>query len=406
MTGTTVRPATRPLVSRRAARIPLSPTAELDATMKAMVADGHDVINLGAGETDFPTPAYAADGGHAAIREGFTRYTPVAGIPALREAIAAWLNGRYGTRYDACDVVVSNGAKHALFNALTVLLDPGDEVLVPAPYWVSYPPMVELAGGVPVIVQPGSGFKLRADTLRAHTTPRTRVLILNNPNNPTGVVYTGAELRDLCDTAAALGLTVLSDEIYDQQVYPPAEFHAAATLTDRVVTVGGVSKTFAMTGWRIGYLAGPAELARAATAVQGHTASAPSSVSQRAALAALADPQRDPQLRRQRDELDHRRRLLIDAIRRMPGLSVPAEPAGAFYLFVDVTGLYERSAGTGGLRSASDIAAALLGEQRVGAVPGEQFGAPGHLRLSYVVGHDRLADAIGRLESFCATHRP
>lgn len=394
------------LIGRRTVALPASATAALDARLKDLAADGQNVINLTSGEVSFPTPMQASAGATKAIEDGFTRYTAVAGIRELREAVAEWLAARNGTTYAADQILVSGGAKQALFHAFMVLLDPGDEVLLSAPYWVSFPHMITLAGGAPVVVptEPSSGFKITPDMLSAHVTARTRVLLLNNPGNPTGTVYSRAELEAIAELALRLRLTIVSDEIYAELVYPPAAFTSVACIDDETkaatVTVNGVSKTFAMTGWRIGFAAGPQPVIKAMTAVQGHTASGPCSISQRAALAALTSTDLAAELARRRTELDQRRKALIRGLATVPRMHVPVEPAGAFYLLADVTASYGCRHGDFVIDSASAFAAALLESELVGVVPGESFGAPGYVRISYVDEQRHLTEGVARIHNF------
>ncbi|MFF6885474.1 pyridoxal phosphate-dependent aminotransferase [Streptomyces sp. NPDC012421] len=399
-----MRNSVNPLLAARAAAVPPSATAALDAHAKALVAAGVSVVNLTSGEPAFPTVEPAARAAERAIAEDFTRYTPAAGIPELRAAIAAHLN-RHGTVYDASEVVVAAGAKQALHYAFTALLDPGDEVLVPAPYWVSYPHLIALAGGtlVPIHPAPASGLKVTPEQVRAAATDRTKVLLLNSPANPSGVVYNRYELAALAEVAVELDLVIVSDEICDHWVFGDARFTSVAALgpevAARTVTIGGVSKTFAMTGWRIGWLAGPTALVSAVTALQSHTASAPSSIAQRAALGALT-AELGPELERRRSELDARRLTTIKALTGLPGVRVAGEPEGAFFLLADVSGLYGKTYGDRTIDSAAAFAELLLSEANVAVVPGADFAAPDHVRISYTVPPEQLAEALDRVARF------
>ncbi|MFF3409546.1 pyridoxal phosphate-dependent aminotransferase [Streptomyces sp. NPDC002742] len=394
------------MLSHRAQTLPASSTAALDAHIKSLLADGADIINLTGGELDFPTPQQAADGAHQAIAAGHTRYTAVAGITALREAIARRLNTHWGCAYDPAQIVTTNGAKQALAQLFTVLCEPGDEVLLQAPYWVSFPHMIRLAGATPVVVPTqDTGFKITPESVQAHLTPRTKVLLLNNPSNPTGLVYTEGELRALADLAVRHGLTVVSDEIYGDLVHGGATFTSVASLGDeiaaRTVTVAGFSKTYAMTGWRIGFAAAPLPVAKALTAVQGHTSSAPSSISQYAALAALAEDT-DTELARRARELDARRTALRDGLNTLPPLRLAVEPQGGFFAFVDVSGLCRRPED-----DAATIAQDLLEQAGVAVMPGRDFAAPHHVRMSYAVSSTDIAQALDRIATYLktATHR-
>jgi aspartate aminotransferase len=389
------------MISRRAATIPASSTATLDAHVKKLVADGVDVINLTGGELDFPTPDVARRGGIDAIENGFTRYTAVAGIAPLRQAIAGRLAGRWHCPYTADDVIVTNGAKQALANAFAVLLDPGDEVILQAPHWVSFPHMITLAGGVPVVVD--TGFTFDRDAIAERITPRTKALLVNSPSNPSGVVYGREELLDLVDLAVEHDLVIVSDEIYGDLVYEGAEFTSVASLGEsaqsRTVTVGGFSKTFAMTGWRIGFAAGPRLVIAAMSALQGHTTSAPSSISQRAALAALVDEPVE-ELAARKTELERRRRLTCEGVADLPGLRLAVEPQGAFFALIDVSGTYGRQHDGVEIKDAATFADRLLHEARVAVMPGADFGVPDHIRISYAVSAEEITEAFTRMRQF------
>ncbi|MDD9375745.1 aminotransferase class I/II-fold pyridoxal phosphate-dependent enzyme [Streptomyces sp. ZAF1911] len=390
------------MLSTRARTLPASSTAALDAHIKSLMADGADVINLTGGELDFPTPDQASDGGRQAISRGLTRYTPVAGIGPLREAIARRLETHWGCSYTAAQIVTTNGAKQALAQLFTVLCDPGDEVILQAPYWVSFPHMIRLAGATPVVVDTvDTGFKLTPGLLRAHITPSTRVVLLNNPSNPTGVVYDRAELLALAGVAVEHDLVIVSDEIYGDLVHEGASFTSVASLgpdiAERTVTVGGFSKTYAMTGWRIGFAAAPLPVAAALTAVQGHTSSAPSSISQYAALAALTGDT-DIELARRAAELNTRRTLMRDGLAALPPLRLAAEPQGGFFALVDVRGLYRHPDDDAGT-----VTKDLLEHAGVAVMPGRDFGAPDLVRLSYAVGAEDISQALHRISTHLKT---
>ena len=374
-----------------------SATMAVDARAKALVAQGVDVVNLTAGEPDFDTLPAAREGGIVAIEQGFTRYTPTPGIAELREAIAKKLKDDNGLDYRAAQVVVSNGAKQSIYNALMVLLDPGDEVVIPTPAWVSYPEMVRLAGGVPVMVdtEPNQ-YRLDAKVLAAAITPRTKVILLNNPSNPTGVVYSDAELRMVAELAVNNDLYVISDEIYEKLTYG-AEFISIASLgpeiLERTVTVNGFSKAYAMTGWRMGYAAANLEIAEAMSSFQSQCTSGASSISQKAALAALRGDQAPVEA--MRVQFDRRRRYVADRLERMPGVHLDGLPEGAFYIFPRVDELY-RNEIDGSIR----FAEALLERARVAVVPGLPFGSDRHIRLSYACSLETLTEGMDRIETF------
>jgi aspartate aminotransferase len=387
----------RSLLSLRARSLQPSATIAVDARAKALVAQGVDVVNLTAGEPDFDTLQAARDGGIAAIEQGFTRYTPVPGIAELREAIAKKLKDDNGLEYKASQVVVSNGAKQSIYNALMVLLDPGDEVVIPTPAWVSYPEMVKLAGGMPVMVdtQPNQ-YRLDAEALAAAITPRTKLIILNNPSNPTGVVYSDAELRMVADLAVSHDLYVISDEIYEKLTYG-AEFISIASLgpeiLDRAVTVNGFSKAYAMTGWRMGYAAANPEIAEAMSSFQSQVTSGASSITQKAALAALKGDQAPVEA--MRVQFDRRRRFVAGRLEQVPGVHLDGVPEGAFYIFPRVDELYG-----GEIDGSVSFAQALLERARVAVVPGLPFGSDRHIRISYASSLETLTEGMDRFEAF------
>ena len=374
----------------------------MDARAKALLGRGIDVINLTAGEPDFDTPHAPCAGGIAAIEEGFTRYTPTAGIVELREAIADKLQEDNGLEYRAGQVVVSNGAKQSIFNALMVLLDPDDEVLIPSPAWVSYPEMVRLAGGVPVMLDTEpTGYRLDAQALTRAVTPHTKVIVLNNPCNPTGVVYTDAELRMVAELVVERDLYVISDEIYEKLTYG-AKFISIGSLgpeiLNRTVTVNGFSKAYAMTGWRMGYAAASPRLAEAMSAVQSQSTSGASSISQRAALAALRGDQAP--MEEMRLQFDLRRQYAAGRLAKMPGVHLDSYPEGAFYIFPRVSELYGSPGDGEGINDSVKFAEKLLDAARVAVVPGEPFGSDRHIRISYACSIETLTEGLDRMGAF------
>jgi aspartate/methionine/tyrosine aminotransferase len=391
----------RPRISRRVAAIAESATLAIDARAKALKAAGEDVIAYGAGEPDFPTPDHIVEAAAAAAHQPrFHRYSPTAGLPELREAIAAKTARDSGYQVLPGQVLVTNGGKQAISNAFATLLDPGDEVLVPAPYWVTYPEAVTLAGGVPVTVPAGaaSGFRVGVEQLEAARTPRTKLLVFVSPSNPTGAVYPREEMEAIGRWALDHGLWVLTDEIYEHLVYGDNRFHSMPVLvpelSDRTVVVNGVAKTYAMTGWRVGWMLAPGDVVKAASNLQSHATSNVCNVAQAAALAAVSGPLDDAM--RMRDAFDRRRRRIHELLSAIPGIEC-GEPQGAFYAFPSVQGVLGRELRGRRPSSAMELAELLLEEARVAIVPGEAFGAPGYARLSYALGDDDLAEGIGRI---------
>ena len=373
-----------------------SATLVMAARASAMAAAGVDVIDLSVGEPDFPTPDHICRAAEGAIRSGKTKYTPAAGIPDLRKAVAADATRRTGLPVTAAQVVVSNGAKHSLHNVFTALLDEGDEVVVPTPYWVSYAELIKLAGGRPKLLETRieDDFKLRPEALRAALGPRTRMLLLCSPSNPTGVVYTAEELGALADVAIAADLTVLSDEIYDQLVYDGRTSVSFPTLRpgleSRTVVVAGVSKTYSMTGWRIGWTISPEPLAKAIASLQSQETSNPCSVSQHAALAALTGPQEC--VAEMRRAFQKRRDLVAGRLTALPGIRLP-EIGGAFYAFFDIREALART----GIATSSQWCETLLEREHVALVAGSAFGAEGHVRMSFAAAEEKLVAGIDRI---------
>ncbi|WP_338817861.1 Aspartate aminotransferase [Moorella thermoacetica] len=389
-------------LAQRAAGISPSPTLAIDAQAKAMKAKGVKVINFSAGEPDFGTPEHIKQAAIDALAAGFTRYTPVAGIPELRQAICASLAAR-GVTYEPADIVVSCGAKHSLYNAMQVLLNAGDEVILSAPYWVSYYEQVKLAGGVPVVVTtgPDTGFKLTPGLLEAAITPRTRLLILNSPCNPTGAVYSREELAALAEVIVARDLIVISDEIYAALLYDGLTHTSIASLApevkERTILIDGVSKTYAMTGWRIGYAAAPRPVAKAMTDLQSHSTSNPTSIAQKAAVAALTGSQEAVEMMRR--EFEQRRNRILAGLRELPGIECN-QPGGAFYVFPYIGKLFGRKFRGRVLGNSTDVATVLLNEFQVAVVPGVAFGAEPYLRLSYATSMDQIEAGLERLRAF------
>jgi aspartate aminotransferase len=382
----------------------IKPSITLAVTAKAarLKAQGVDVISFGAGEPDFDTPEHIKQAARDALGKGaVAKYTEVGGTPALRAAIAAELGGVHGTDISPDNVLVSCGAKHSLYNLFIAMLDPGDEVIIPAPYWVSYPDMVMMAGGTPVIVptSPDDDFTMRADALRAHVTPRTRAIVLNTPSNPTGAVYTKAQIEALAEVVLEKNLLVVSDDIYRRLVYGGATYASMASvgpeLAARTILVDGVSKTYAMTGWRIGYTAGPAPLIKAMAKVQGQSTSNPTHIAQVATIAAITGPQEPVEIMRK--AFDERRQTIVELLRAIPGVSC-REPKGAFYAFPDLSAFLGRTAPDGKVLG-DDVTLCdwLVESGKVAVVPGSGFGAAGHVRLSYACSMDNIKNGVGRL---------
>lgn len=387
----------------RAKNISPSPTLAIDARAKKMIAAGEKVINFGAGEPDFDTPEHIKEAAMAAIRMGKTRYTPVGGILELREAIVKKLKVDNGLDYTTDQIVVSVGAKHSLYNAMMVLLQPGDEVILPAPYWVTYLEQIKLASAVPVIIQTSqeNGFKLTAEQLRSVISPRTRMVILNSPGNPTGAVYSRDELLELGKVIEEFGLVVISDEIYEKLIYDDYRHISIASLSpalkELTVIINGMSKAYAMTGWRIGYAAAPAEVAKAMVDLQSHSTSNPTSIAQAASVAALTGTQ-EP-LKEMVAEFRRRRDYMLQRLNAMPGISC-GTPHGAFYVFPSIAGYIGRQYKGRRINGASDLASLLLDEVKVAVVPGVAFGDDRCFRLSYATSMENIEEGLNRIEQF------
>lgn len=395
-------------ISQRARRISPSPTLAAAAKAKQMQAEGIDVVGFGAGEPDFDTPQHIKDAAIKSLHAGFTKYTPVSGTPDLRQAICDKLMADNGLKYEPNQVIVSLGAKHSIYNALLATIDPGDEVIIPAPYWVSYPEMVKMADGVPVYVESdeSTGFTVPIDRLRAAVTPRTRMLILNSPSNPTGGVYDRRQMEEIAQLAVDQGFYVLSDEIYEKIIYDGREHVSIGSLGPEIkrltITVNGFSKAFSMTGWRLGYVAAEKEIVDAMDAIQSHSASNMVSFTLPAGVAALKGPQ--DVVASMVAEFDKRRRFIVDRLNSIDGITC-AMPGGAFYVFPNVSGLFGRKHGDKKITGSDAFADFALEVARVSLTAGSGFGADNYVRLSYATsmeaiekGTHRLAEAVAILQ--------
>lgn len=385
-------------LSRRVQRVKPSPTVALTGRVAQLRAEGKDIITLGAGEPDFDTPRHIADAGVEAIRKGFTRYTPVEGNADLKDAIIAKFRRENGLDYQRSQMLVSTKTKQTIFNLILTLIDAGDEAVIPAPYWVSYPDMVMLADGIPVTpyAGPAQGYKISAAQLEAAITPKTRLFILNSPNNPTGAAYTRAELRALGEVLMRHPRVVIcTDDMYEHIYWADEPFASLASvcpeLYDRIVTTNGVSKAYAMTGWRIGYCGGPAELVTAMAVIQSQSTSNPSSIAQKAAVIALNDDQSC--VREMNEHFRQRHDFIVAGLNNLPGVTcLPG--ASTFYAFANV----ERAMQLVGAADDNAFAEQLLDHGGVAVVPGSSFGAPGHMRLSFACSMDTLREALLRME--------
>lgn len=390
-------------ISQRCQRVTGSLTLAIDAKAKEMKQKGIDVVGFGAGEPDFDTPEHIRKAAKDALDLGKTRYTPAAGMPELRQAICDKLKRDNGLDYVPQQIVVSNGAKHSLFNSFQALLEEGDEVIVPGPYWVSYPEIVRMAGGVPVIVEgrEENNFKPTIDDFRAVVTDKTRAVVINSPNNPNGFVFTREELQAIGDLAIEKDLSIVSDEIYEFLVYDGAEHISIASLSpeikERTIVINGMSKAYAMTGWRIGYTASPLNAAKAMTNFQSHSTSCPNSIAQYAALTALSGP--DDQLKSMVAEFDRRRRRIVELINEIPGLSCKP-PKGAFYVMMNIGGVFGKRYNGAPIVDSMSFTQLLLDNSHVAVVPGAGFGADAYVRLSYATSMENIEKGLARIKEF------
>jgi aspartate/methionine/tyrosine aminotransferase len=387
-------------LSERVGRVATSPTLKISGQAKAMIAEGVDVIDLSVGEPDFPTPDNIKQAGKRAIDNNFTRYTANPGIPELKQAIADTLKRDHHIDYELNEIMVSSGAKQCLFNAAQALFNNGEEVIIPAPYWVSYPPIVTMTDAVPIVVptREENGFLLTPDELRSALTVNTKAIILNNPSNPTGSAYTREELQSIADIAAEEGIYILADEIYEKLIFDGYHFVSVASLSPeikaRTIVINGVSKSYAMTGWRIGWAAGPRDVIAAMSKVQSHSTSNASSVSQMAALEAYKGPQTE--IARMTSEFQKRRNYMLQKVRSIPNVSC-IEPRGAFYLFPNMSSYYEKEYEGNKIENSYGLAYFLLEKARVAVVPGDAFGSDPFIRLSYASSLERIEDGMNRI---------
>ncbi|MCX7982429.1 MAG: pyridoxal phosphate-dependent aminotransferase [Syntrophales bacterium] len=388
-------------LSKRIQEIKPSPTLAITMKANAMKAAGHDVIGFGAGEPDFDTPRYIKEAAVKAIEEGFTKYTPVAGIDELKDAIIDKLARDQGIKYNRSEICVSCGAKHTLYNLAQVLFEEGDEVIIPSPYWVSYIDIVKLAGATPVVVptKEEEGFRLSPSSLLAAISERTKGIIINSPSNPTGSVYSREELKGLAEILVKSDLVVISDDIYEKILYDGLKFSSIAqvhpAMKEKTVIVNGVSKAYAMTGWRIGYAAGPEWIIQAVTKLQSQNTSNPTSIAQKAAVAALQGDQGE--VEKMVQEFERRRNYICEALNSVPGFRCP-KPQGAFYVFPNVEGVFGWAPKGRVINNSSDLAGYLLDEVGVAVVPGADFGDDRYLRFSYATSIDLIEKGVARIK--------
>lgn len=393
-------------VSARLAAINESATLAVDSKAKALKAAGRPVIGFGAGEPDFPTPAHVVEAALEAVRDPRNhRYTPATGLPELREAIAAKALADTGREISPADVVVTNGGKQAVFQAFSAIVDPGDEVILPAPYWTTYPEVIRFAGGTPVEVFAGADqdYKVSVEQLEAARTPATKAMLLCSPSNPTGSIYSPEEIRAIGQWALENGIWVITDEIYERLTYDGVRMSyllgEVPEMADRTIVLNGVAKTYAMTGWRVGWMYGPSDVIKAAANLQSHMTSNVSNVPQRAAIAALTGPQ--DVVDEMREAFDRRRKTIVSMLSEIEGMKVPT-PQGAFYVYPDVTALFGRDIRGRVANNSTDLATIILEEAEVAVVPSEAFGPTGYLRFSYALSDEDLVEGITRVQNLLA----
>ena len=392
-------------LSEKAKSVKPSSTLAITAKAKEMKANNIDVVGFGAGEPDFNTPDNICEAAIDAIKNGFTKYTPASGTNELKEAICKKFETFNGLKYTPSQIVISNGGKHGLSNVFDAILNPGDEVIIPAPYWLSYPEMVKLSDGVPVIITGSKeqGYKVTAEQIRNAVTDKTKALVLNTPSNPTGMIYSREELEAIAAVAVEKDFYVVSDEMYEYLTYAGEKHISIASLNDeiykRTITCSGVSKSYAMTGWRIGYTASSVEIAKLMGAMQSHATSNPNSIAQKATLEALNGPQ--DQVMLMCKEFDERRKYMYERVCNMPLLSC-VEPKGAFYVFIDISATFGKKYKDTVITTAADFADIFLNDYAVAVVPCADFGFADHIRLSYAISKEQIAKGMDRLEKFLA----
>lgn len=388
------------MLSNKATGISPSPTLAIDAKFKEMKANGEDVVGFGCGEPDFDTPQHIKDAAISAINSGFTKYTPAAGTLALRKAVAKKFKVENGLDYAPSDIVVSNGAKHSLVNAFMAILNPGDEVIVPAPFWVSYPEMIKIADGVPVLLNTSeeNDFKASVEDFQKALSPKTKAIVLNSPSNPTGMVYTEDELRAIADFAVKHNIYVISDEIYEHLIYDGKHI-SIASFNDKIkaltIVINGVSKTYAMTGWRIGYAAAAPEIAKIMANIQSHAASNPNSIAQAATVAALEGGMDDVEMMKK--HFVERRDYMVDTINSIDGVSCK-KPQGAFYIMMSIKEIIGKEFYGKIINNSNDFATLFLEKAKVAVVPGAGFGADEYVRWSYATSMENIKEGLARLK--------
>lgn len=393
-------------LSRKAAQVKPSSTLAITAKAKELKAEGIDVVGFGAGEPDFNTPDNINEAAIAAIKSGFTKYTPASGTVELKKAVSRKFEEFNGLHYGTDQIVISNGGKHSLTNIFQAIMNPGDEVIIPAPYWLTYPEIVKLCDGVPVYVYgtKDSGYKVTAKQIEDAITDKTKAMILNTPNNPTGMVYSEEELRAIADVAVKKDIYVVADEMYENLIYGDKKHISIASLGEeiykRTITCSGLSKSYSMTGWRIGYTGSSAEIAKLMGSIQSHQTSNPNSIAQKAALEALQGPQ--DAVAAMREEFDQRRKYMYERVSQMP-LVDALEPEGAFYTFVDFTDVLEKSYKGVRIGTASRVAQILIEDYKVAVVPCKDFGFDNFVRLSYAISMENIKKGLDRIEEFVSS---